>query len=262
LADAFAPPGFDARFGGVCIHRKGKVLYLGHGLPRLLGLSGVETMVGSELLELVSPSDRPEVDRAMNSAARDGRSAPTKATFCAPGGTSTHVEFVALSFEWAGPAVEALYVRACESVKEDRVYMDSRQGEDTRREADQPTVLICDDEARLGALTAGLLSDFGFRPVTVGTGGDAIERLTSSEPAIDVVLLDVHLVHGQSAKEVLLAMRANGSKARVVLTSGLAAEDVETALMTDPYVAGYIAKPYAVEALVAVIREALGRRSH
>jgi CheY-like chemotaxis protein len=196
----------------------------------------------------------------MTSAARDGRSAPTTATFCGPSGASRHVELVALSFEWAGPPVEALYVRACDAAKEDRVFMESRQGEDARREADQPLVLICDDEARLGALTAGLLSDFGFRPVTVGTGDDAIEHLTDADPPIDVVLLDVHLVHGQSAKDVLAAMRADGSTARVVLTSGLPAEDVDVELMTHPQVAGYIAKPYAVEALVAVIRDALGAR--
>ena len=93
--------------------------------------------------------------------------------------------------------------------------------------------------------------------MTAGTGEDALERLGEASPSIDVVLLDVNLTHGRSARDVLASMRSIGNKARVILTSGLAAEDVDPDLLSHPSVVGYIAKPYAVEVLVESIREAL-----
>jgi len=118
-------------------------------------------------------------------------------------------------------------------------------------------VLICDDESRLGALTAGLLSEYGFRSVTVGTGEDAIRELSSEDLWVDVLLLDVNLSQGSSAADVLSRMRTDRLAARVVLTSGLAEEDVDPELLAHPLVVGYVAKPYAVEQLVLSIRKAL-----
>lgn len=122
----------------------------------------------------------------------------------------------------------------------------------------RPTVLICDDESRLGALTAGLLSEYGFRSVTVGTAEDALRELQGGDVGVDVLLLDVHLSQGSSARDVLEKMRAGGVGARVILTSGLAEEDVEPELTSHPAVVAYVAKPYAVEQLVQSIRKALG----
>jgi DNA-binding response OmpR family regulator len=122
-------------------------------------------------------------------------------------------------------------------------------------------VLICDDEARLGALTAGLLAEYGFDPLTVGTGEDAIAALAKADPVIDVLLLDVNLSHGKPAREVLTTIEEAGNRVRVVLTSGLAEEDVDPKLMTHPSVSGYVAKPYGVDELVQTIKKALGGRA-
>lgn len=122
----------------------------------------------------------------------------------------------------------------------------------------RPTVLICDDESRLGALTAGLLSEYGFRSVTVGTAEDALKELQEGDVVVDVLLLDVNLSQGSSARDVLRQMGSVGSQARVILTSGLAEEDVDPELISHPSVVAYVAKPYAVEHLVQSIRKALG----
>jgi two-component system, cell cycle sensor histidine kinase and response regulator CckA len=118
------------------------------------------------------------------------------------------------------------------------------------------TVLVCDDEARLAMLTAGLLDQYGYGAVTVSSCEEAIAVLDRKEPRCDVVLLDVNLPDG-SASAVLDQMRARGYAQPVILTSGYAAEDVPRELMTDARVAGYLAKPYSVDRLVETVRLAL-----
>jgi PAS domain S-box-containing protein len=110
-------------------------------------------------------------------------------------------------------------------------------------------VLICDDEARLVALTAGLLREFGFEVLTVRSGADAV-RMLSSHP-IDVVILDVNLP-GEDAKDVVKQLRSLGPVS-VILSSGYTEEDIEPALLNDVAVKAFLAKPYGVETLVGTI---------
>ena len=147
---------------------------------------------------------------------------------------------------------------ALRASEENDELMPIQVGEQQATGHGRPTVLICDDEARLGALTAGLLTDYGFSPITVGTGEAALDALDEGDPSVDVVLLDVNLSAGQSARDVLTAMKARGATARVILTSGLAEEDVDQDLVKHPFVVGYVAKPYGVDQLVQSINRALG----
>lgn len=119
-------------------------------------------------------------------------------------------------------------------------------------------VLVCDDEARLAMLTAGLLEQHGYTAVTVGTAGAAIEALAGQR--IDVMLLDLHLPDG-NAHEVIARMGERALRHPVILTSGYAEEDVDPTLLRSPYVVGYLAKPYSMDRLVAVIERALARRA-
>ncbi len=260
-AHAFAPRGFERGRAGVCLHRFRTVLYLCSTTQSLfgIGLGRGAAVLGVPVLDLVSSEDRGRVEGAIKMAAREGHSTSVRATFSAPGGTAVSLEVIASSLLLAAPPVDVLYLRAAEVFQRNEagVFMESREAGEARRAIRQPGILICDDESRLSALTAGLLVEFGFRPVTAGTGEDALERLGEASPSIDVVLLDVNLTHGRSARDVLASMRSIGNKARVILTSGLAAEDVDPDLLSHPSVVGYIAKPYAVEVLVESIREAL-----
>ncbi|HMA92132.1 MAG TPA: PAS domain S-box protein [Polyangiaceae bacterium] len=112
-------------------------------------------------------------------------------------------------------------------------------------------VLICDDEPRLVALTAGLLREFGFEVVTVRSGREAVEAVVLHP--VDVVILDVNLP-GEDALEIVSELRKR-SNVSVILSSGYTEEDIDPSLLHHPAVKAFLAKPYGVETLVDTINE-------
>jgi CheY-like chemotaxis protein len=263
VAEAHAPAGFDDTRDGVVIHRSGTVLYVCALVPPLLGLARVVGPVaGSPLLDLFDPAERERVALVLGQAGQVA-ALPARTTLLPAPHRPAPLELIALCARDASPPVDVLYL--CSNGAQghpsegDQPEMERREGESQKSESRRVTVLICDDEARLGALTAGLLSEFGFLPVTVGNGNEAMLALGRTDPGVDVVLLDVNLTEGPSAGEVLAAMRARGSTARVVLTSGLAEEDVSRELLGHALVVGYVAKPYGVDQLVQSVRMAVAR---
>jgi CheY-like chemotaxis protein len=116
-------------------------------------------------------------------------------------------------------------------------------------------VLICDDETRLADLTAGLLEEFGYHAAAVAEGGEAVEAALKT--GIQVLILDVNLSAGLSAHDVLSTLDQVGAHVAVILTSGLALNEVAPALRDHRLVVGYLGKPYTVEELTSGIEQAL-----
>lgn len=117
-------------------------------------------------------------------------------------------------------------------------------------------VLVCDDETRLGDLTAGLLEECGFAAGFVPSALDAMAYLDAHSDT-RVVLLDVNLSGGKSAQDLLTFLMSRPERLRVVLTSGSAKQEVRVELTQHPLVVGYLEKPYAEEDLTAAIADAL-----
>jgi CheY-like chemotaxis protein len=263
LVGAPPPPGFDSHRDGVCVHRRGTILYLSPNLPGLLEKGSSVDLVGATIAELVTADDPGRA--ATLAAVASGRDAPpTLVAFRGAAGREVRFELTFARTNDATTPMDVIWFRACgnhgPASEENDERMPTQVGEKmaTVRGPGRPTVLICDDEARLGALTAGLLTEYGFSPITVGTGEAALDALGKGEPDVDVVLLDVNLSAGQSARDVLAAMKDRGARARVILTSGLAEEDVDQDLVQHPSVVGYVPKPYGVDQLVQSINRALG----
>jgi CheY-like chemotaxis protein len=260
---ATPPPGFDRRRDGVCVHRQGTILYLSPNLPSLLarGAPGVD-MVGARLADLIAADDPNRAAQALATVAEGEVPPPAVVAFPGLRGGVLQIELTFAHANRASAPVDVIWFRICGHrgllSQENEKFMPIKAGDREPGSAARATVLICDDEARLGALTAGLLTEYGFTPITVGTGEAALDALGEGNPSVDIVLLDVNLSAGQSAREVLTAMRARGAQARVILTSGLAEEDVDADLVGHPSVVGYIAKPYGVDQLVQSINRALG----
>ncbi|HEX3596831.1 MAG TPA: response regulator [Polyangiaceae bacterium] len=255
-----APPGFDQQRDGVCVHRQGTILYLSPTLRSLLENGSNAHLVGARIADLVSADD-PSRATILDAVTRGGDAPPATVVVRDVRGRALRFELVFARANGASTPVDVIWFRACgpeaSASEENNELMPIQVGEHEGRAQGRPTVLICDDESRLGALTAGLLTEYGFAPITVGTGDAAIDALDEGNPYVDVVLLDVNLSAGQSAREVLTAMKARGAKARVILTSGLAEEDVDQDLVKHPSVVGYVAKPYGVDQLVQSINRAL-----
>lgn len=258
-ARALAPADFDPATDGICIHGSGTVLYVCSTLQSLIGRREA-ALVGQPVEELFAPADRRDVHSVLDQA-RHSQEVHATVHLDRLKDRPLAVDVTGLHADDTSPPMDLLYVHVAASGGQATAPSNgsspSSHGGPVQSGSRRPTVLICDDESRLGALTAGLLSEYGFQSVTVGTGEDALRQLASRDVWVDVLLLDVNLSQGSSAADVLRKMSEDSSSARVILTSGLAEEDVDPDLLAHPLVVGYVAKPYAVEQLVHSIRRAL-----
>lgn len=246
----------DVSAVGECIVRGGLLLYADAIALDLLGLSAAEA-VGRPVVDFLTPTDRARVNSHLASRLEtDWQSVGLQL----PTAPSNELELRLQSHSSNGRQLVLLrhVVRADSDPtgSETEDYRDMRAGIDKSRSA---RVLICDDEARLASLTAGLLEEYGYEPITTGLGDEALGIVSRCEPPVDVLLLDVNLSSGISARELLVAVEARQDGPKVILTSGLAEEDVPEDLRHHRSVAGYLAKPYSVEQLIECIRSALAR---
>ncbi len=119
----------------------------------------------------------------------------------------------------------------------------------------QGTVLVADDEEAVRAVTARMLESLGFRVVTAEDGAQAVERLRADPDAFRLVLLDLTMPRlcGEGALQALRGLRPD---VRVVLMSGYTEQEVTTRFAGQG-LAGFLQKPFPLEALAAKVREAL-----
>jgi two-component system, cell cycle sensor histidine kinase and response regulator CckA len=124
----------------------------------------------------------------------------------------------------------------------------------------RPKVLVCDDEARLAKLTAGLLDQHGFDAEMVTDGPSVIARISAEQADYAAILLDVTLA-GMGAAELLRELVQRQIDLPVVLSSGYSEEDIPPELLRHDQVVGYLAKPYPVERLIELVGRAVLSRA-
>ncbi|KAB8140915.1 response regulator [Chloroflexia bacterium SDU3-3] len=120
-------------------------------------------------------------------------------------------------------------------------------------------ILVVDDEEPVSSLLARLLRDLGHTPVVVNSGIEALRRL-GQEP-FDLVLTDVKMP-GMTGFDLYqeIARRNPDLAARVVFVTGdmlSAATQAQIAQSGNPF----IAKPFKIEQLEALVRSLLTRQS-
>jgi two-component system cell cycle sensor histidine kinase/response regulator CckA len=114
-------------------------------------------------------------------------------------------------------------------------------------------ILVVDDEPSVRDFVASALLRQGWRPEVVPDGPQALARY---DEGFDLVILDLTMpvMDGQ---EVFQRLLARDPDARVLLTSGFSAE--ETRQQFSDRLAGFIQKPFTVDALRRAVHAALAR---
>jgi PAS domain S-box-containing protein len=117
------------------------------------------------------------------------------------------------------------------------------------------TVLLVDDEEAVRTVGARMLEWSGFQVLSVADGDEALAVYRQHADAIVCVLLDLTMP-GLSGEETFAELRRLRGDVRVVLSSGYDADEV-AGRFEGQGPAGFIQKPYTMEALRAALRRAL-----
>ncbi|MDO6414683.1 MHYT domain-containing protein [Sphingomonas sp. BIUV-7] len=113
------------------------------------------------------------------------------------------------------------------------------------------TVLVVDDDPLVLTNTAALLEDLGHRPITAGSGAEALDRLIY-DAVPDLVVTD-QLMPGMTGLELIARIRADRPGLPVLLVSGYA--DLAPADAPDVHL---LTKPFTQRSLAQAVRAALG----
>src|SRR5215216_680162 len=119
----------------------------------------------------------------------------------------------------------------------------------------RPRILVVDDDPKITAFLRRALAYEGYRVDTAGTGSQALD-VARDNPA-DLVILDV-MLPGLDGLEVCRRLRAGGDVPVLMLTARDGIADRVQGL--DAGADDYLAKPFALEELLARLRALLRRR--
>ncbi|MFS8104924.1 response regulator [Lentzea alba] len=120
-------------------------------------------------------------------------------------------------------------------------------------------VLVVEDEDPVRRYTVSLLEELGFTVLQASDGVEAIEILRARRAEISAMLLD-HSMPGLSGEEVLAVVEREGLAVPVVLTSGHDRTSLERRFAGHD-VAGYLQKPFRIEKLDEIVRQAVAKRA-
>jgi PAS domain S-box-containing protein len=117
------------------------------------------------------------------------------------------------------------------------------------------TVLLVDDEPAVLETLGPALETLGFRVLLARDGVEAVARFEADPGAIDLVLMDLTMPR-MDGREAFQAIRRLRPDARVVLSSGYTEQESVQSIMGQG-LAGFLQKPYTLQALRAALQKAL-----
>jgi len=115
-------------------------------------------------------------------------------------------------------------------------------------------VLLVDDEADLRFSFGSMLQHLGFQVVAARDGLEALERFQKGEFAL--VFMDLTMPR-MDGREAFLQMKARDSEVKVILASGYS-EGEAIATLHGLRPAGFIQKPFSLQALTRAVDRVLG----
>ncbi len=120
-----------------------------------------------------------------------------------------------------------------------------------------PTILLVDDEARLGEVLAAALAERGFEAVAVGGVAAALEYCDGSP--VDAVLTDLRMPGG-SGRDLLHALQKSRPDLPVIIMTAYATVRGAVDLVKEGAF-DYVAKPFEMDDVVATLERALKIRA-
>lgn len=117
-------------------------------------------------------------------------------------------------------------------------------------------ILVVDDEPSVAKVTGMVLDQCGFSVDVATSGDDALRHIERLRDQLRLVLVDLTMPD-KSGIEVMNAARSLGITVPMVLTSGYPKEEAGVRFMSAGF-SGYLQKPYRLETLIAVLKDALG----
>ena len=129
---------------------------------------------------------------------------------------------------------------------------------ETRPRADltgQGTILLVEDEEGLRSLNARGLRSRGYSVIEASNGVEAMEALEEKNGAVDLVVSDV-VMPEMDGPTLLREMRIRNPNLKIIFVSGYAEEAFDKSLPENEQFA-FLAKPFALSALVAKVKETM-----
>lgn len=123
---------------------------------------------------------------------------------------------------------------------------------------DPPVVLVVDDRPEMAEVIAEGLSDRGYRALFTTSAREALERLRNDR--IDALVTDISMPEIGGLELLRASARLDPSRPVVVITAYSTIETAVEATTEGAY--HYLPKPFRIDALSRIVRQALELRSH
>jgi CheY-like chemotaxis protein len=116
-------------------------------------------------------------------------------------------------------------------------------------------ILVVDDEAAIREVARQALLEFGYQVITAGRGAEALRVFQQRRGEIQLVLTDM-MMPEMDGSALIAALRVLDPAVKIVGITGMGDAAGMDALKTMA-LSGMLAKPFTIEKLLGVIREAL-----
>ena len=119
-------------------------------------------------------------------------------------------------------------------------------------------VLVVDDELAILEMLDRLLTKRGYRVATASSGAEAAERIALGHD-YDVILLDIFMPgqEGKATYEKIIGLRPDLTRRIIFITGDMTVPDTQAFLERTN--ASYVAKPFNMDELIAMIQAALAK---
>lgn len=120
-------------------------------------------------------------------------------------------------------------------------------------------ILVMDDEEPVLQLACSMLEQFGYQPMAVKDGAEAVIRYNQAKrngAPFSAVIMDLTIPGGMGGRDALQQIMAGDPEVRAIVSSGYSNDPVMARYREHGFV-GVVEKPYTIEELGRALHEAL-----